>query len=1154
MPEVVLTEEQKQAVTGSGSILVGAAAGSGKTFVITERIARILSDRKMPVKASRLLMLTFSNAAASEMRQKIKKKLADMIAEDPSDEYLRDQQRLLRRAHIGTVHSFCQKILREFFSEAGISPDFSLCDDNYSSTLREEALDEAFDRLCGEQPEKAALLTGNFGRSRSAREAMEAVLALHSFEENLVNAERWENGVLEKLKDDTPFTSSDAAAIEAGRLAESFRQVLTLLERAVRMMEDENASGKGYEYLCSVRDCCSEMAEALSADQWDTAVSIAAAGTPGSLTFQKSISDETKAAAKAAREIFKRILTGFGKVVTEDIEHGEKARSAQFGIASALITAERYFRDALNRIKAERMLLEYDDLESLVISLFYDEEGRITETARAVSDRFDHVLVDEFQDTNERQKLIFDAVSDGGRKLFCVGDVKQSIYSFRRADPSIFTQMRNECGENGRSEYISLHSNFRSSSDVIGAVNAVFDPLMTSRFGGVDYMPGERLVYGGASGRIPGSGMEYHAVNCLTEDLPEAVAGYVRRLISEENYIETPEGKRRIREEDICILLRTVRGRAELYTQALKDKGIRCSSEVTEDFFEASEIMVMMSLLRAVDNPGSDIDLAAVMLSPICGFTVDEFISVKLGSEDGKLWTAIRNSEDAKCLKLKELVSGLREKASVMSVREIVREAVEQSEAETFLTALPDTARRKSRLRALIDFAGSFTSFGGSGLSDFLRQCDGSSRAGRSPESSQRASGGVLVTSVHRSKGLEWPVVILADAGRELNTSADSGANVLFDQEIGIAAKVRMESEDGMWMAKPPEYGIISGMKRESGKAEELRILYVALTRAKNRIAVFAARKAGSSGKIPDADLIDEAAACCREGQMIPVLVSEKNRFADWIDRALGASGFSSSDLEREETVRGDISLICRTPEGYAADPVNGLGEGYGADSALVEEIDRRLSFVYSRGGTVQIPTSLTVTQLTESFRPARSYRPAFVKQGGLTASERGTALHEFLQHCDIRRASEDPAGEIARLREMQFLGENEAASISEAKVMSFFKGRIGQMMLKADRLYREYPFMGSIRASDVIPDVDPEHGDDVIVIQGAADCVIEKDGRLTILDYKTDNVNDPEELKNRYSKQLRQYCTSIGERLGMPVVEAVIWSFRLEREVIIDI
>lgn len=1154
MAEVVLTEEQRQAVTKPGKILVGAAAGSGKTFVITERIARILNDRDRPVKANRLLLMTFSNAAASEMRQKIRRKLSEMIAADPSDEYLREQQRLLRRTHIGTVHSFCQKIIREFFSEAGVSPDFSLCDENYSGTLRTEALDEAFDMLCDKDPEAAALLTGNFGRSRSAREAMEAVLSLHMFEQNLVDPEKWENEVIGELEKGKPFTETAAAGIEAGRLADGFEQAAELLGYSQRLMEAENASGKGYEHLCDVAEHCSFMGKALRENDWEKALEISSAVPAGKLTFQKHISRTASSAAKTAKEVYGGCMNLFRKVTTEDIGKGERAREAQADIVGALVKAERCFRESLNRMKSERMLLEYDDLEAIAIRLFYNEKGELTEIARSVSERFDHVLVDEFQDTNERQKLIFDAVSCGGKNLFCVGDVKQSIYSFRRADPSIFLAMKEERGGEGQAEYLALHSNFRSSPGVIGAVNTVFDPIMTNEFGGVDYMPDERLAYGGTAGSASECGLEYHAVDCAPDDLPEAVAGYIRKLISEENYIESAEGRRRVREEDICILLRSLAGRTELYTEALDRYGIRYSNPVSEDFFGASEIMVIMSLLRAVDNPGSDIDVTAVMMSPIGGFSADEFISLKMKSADGKLWTALKDSDDVKCIRLRELLSGLREKASVMSVREIVRETIEQSDAETFLTAPPDTERRKKRLRALIDFASGYTSYGGNGLSDFIRQCEISQRSGRGPESSQSGSGGVLLTSVHKAKGLEWPIVILADAGRRLNTSADSRGNVLFDQKIGIAAKVRMESEEGLWMEKPPEYSVISELRTGSGKEEELRILYVALTRAKERAVVFSARKSSASGKVTDAEVIDEASACAVGGRLVPVLISSKNDYSDWIDRSLGVAGFTSADIGNGGAVRGDVMLVRRALDFYTAESRENCAEESEPDPALADEIDRRLAFVYRKGGTVQIPTSMTVTQLTETFRPARSYRPAFVKQGGLTASERGTALHEFLQHCNLKAASEDPAAEADRLREMQFLNENEAASISASRVRNFFRSRIGRKVLEADRLYREYPYMDSIKAKEAVPDVDPEHEDDMIIIQGTADCVIEKEGRLTILDYKTDRVDDPEELIHRYTKQLVSYCRSIGSRLGLPVEEAVIWSFNLECEVPIDL
>ena len=1143
MAEVLLTHEQENAVVADGAILVGAAAGSGKTFVLTERIARILNDREHPVSANRMLILTFTNAAASEMRQKIRKRISELIANDPSDDYLRTQQRLLRRTHIGTVHSFCQKLLREFFSEAGISPDFSLCDEGYSASVRSAALEETMDVLCTEDSETAALLFGNFGRSRSDRETMDAVLWLHGFEQNLTDAEKWEDKMLEAMSSGIPFRDSPAGIAAAGLQADKFRQAKQLLDNAVMMLNMEGASGKGYEYYCALRDRCTEILKAFEENDWDKAARLVSEKPDGRASAQKFWSPETRHRIGAAKEVYTKLIKNTGKIVRDDLEASEESRTRQCAVASALIKAERLFRDILTKRKKERGLLEYDDLEKLVIGLFYDADGNMTDIGRSVSERFDHVMVDEFQDTNERQKMIFDAVSDNGRNLFCVGDVKQSIYSFRRADPAIFTDMRKACRDDGPPRYLALHSNFRSGKGVIEAVNKVFDPLMTTRFGGVDYMPEERLVHGRSGDpEETGCGLEYHAVDCTAEQLPDAVAGYVAGILS--------DGGGKIREEDICIMLRSVRGRAEKYTDALGRKGIRCSSSVSEDFFEASEIMTVMSLLRCISNPGSDVDLAAVMMSPLFGFTADELASLRLEGRRDRLWSQVKRSGNAKCIRLREMIDGLRKKASAMSTDEIVRETIEVSEAEIYLTAPPDTRKRKGRLHALVDYAAAFTSFGGRGVSDFLKYCSDAEKKGNGPDYSQSAVGGVQVMSVHKAKGLEWPIVILADAGRSLNTSADSNRNVLFDQNIGIAARIRKESDGGLWMEKTPEYGLISDMKLNDSKAEELRILYVALTRAKEKAVVFAARGTHASGKVPDASVIDEASACVSEGRLSPMIVSDKNKYADWIDQAFGAAGFIASDLDKEEVTRGSLKLVRREAEYYSGKIEHDTEDSIAADKELVERINRRLSFEYVGKGIVQIPTTMTVTQLTESFRPATTHRPAFVRRNGLTAAERGTALHEFMQHCDLRAAADDPLTEARRLCSMQFLSSEAADSIDPDRVRAFFSGRLGKAVLEADRVYREYSYMDAARASELIPDLDDEHKDDMIIIQGTVDCIIEKEGKVMVLDYKTDRVRDPEELIKRYSGQLRSYSRSIENRLGMPVTEAVIWSFWMECEV----
>jgi len=1156
MAEIRLTEEQKRAIGTPGSMLVGAGAGSGKTFVLTERIARMLSDRSDPIPASRILVLTFSRAAAREMKQKIRRRLAEMIAADPGDRHLREQQKMLRRTHIGTVHSFCSKILREFFSEAGISPDFKLASDDQSRALRTRALEQTMDTLSEEDPVSAGILAGNFGRSRSDREAMEAVRSLYEFEQNLTDPSAWEAKALRQTAAGSSFEGSGAAGEASEVLCEQFREMLSLVNRAEYLFSLEGSSSKAYKNFCDLRDHCAQMMSLL--EKGDLAGASSKAGEKpysGNITVPKTVDADTAKKVRAAKDVYKDLLEKTVKMISEELGESNGSRERQADVSAALIKAVNCFSQIFSGMKRDRAVLEYDDLELLTIRLFYKEDGSFTDIAGAVAERYDAVLVDEFQDTNERQKLIFDAVSSGGKDLFCVGDVKQSIYSFRKADPSIFIGMKEKCGAEGGPVYQPLNSNFRSDERVINAVNSVFSPLMTPGFGGTDYSNGDCLVHD--SGRIDTDngaecGIEYHSIDCDSDDLPGAVAGYIAGILKSGYRVADGEGTRPVREEDICILLRSMKGRAGKYADALEKAGIRYSSSSSQDYFESYEIMVVMSLLRAVSNPARDIDLAAVMMSPVCGYTLDEFVRLRLKGGRERLWSTVKGSDDARSVRLRELIEGLRKKASAMSAEEIVREAVEDSEAEILLTYPPDTYRRRARLRALIEYAASYTAFGGGGLADFIRFAEAAAEKGNGPELPDSASSGVLITSVHKAKGLEWPVVVIADADRKFNTSGIGQSGVLFDQRAGMGSKIRVETVNGLWMDKTPEFGTISVLKTAELKEEELRILYVALTRAKQKAAVFAA-KAGDGSR--DVKKFERASSCAgTDGRLSPMFVSECSTFSDWIALAYGIAGFGPSDAGNGRAVRGDLMYVQGSPDDYAAEVQENVAAEAAADELLVSEIDRRVGFSYSSGGVVQIPTTLSVTQLTEASRPALSHRPEFVKKKGLTPAERGTALHEFMQHCDPDAALKDPGAEAQRLRDRQFLTEEAAASIDLDAVRAFFEGRLGKEILNADRIYREYSYMDSVPAIRVIPDVDPSHENDRIIIQGTADCVIEKGGELTILDYKTDRAGRPEDLLRRYTDQIREYSRSIGSRLGMPVREAVIWSFHLNCEVPVDL
>ena len=1147
------TAEQRAAIDRrGGTILVGAAAGSGKTTVLAERIVSLLADEASGVDASRLLVLTFSNAAAAEMRQRIKTRLAERISENSANAHLRHQQRALRRARIGTVHSFCAALLREHFSVLDIPPDFSMGDESFAYSVKRRALEETAELCYREHPDAMRQLAAAFGRSRSDREALDAVSAMYQFQQNLAFPARWQQQVLAELRGEVAPQDTLWAKTALRRAAALLQEARIIAVQQLEVLhEDADLTRMAEKALLADFDTVTALEAKVAAADWD-----GAAAALQNLSFPRlswrggnvAVREEVK----ALRDMLKDLL---GKLqnspLADTLQQLSDAAKRTLPIAEALFTVCAVYREKQMQEKLERRFFEFDDLETLALRLLCDENGQPTEQARQIAESFDCIFVDEFQDTNERQKCIFDAVSKDGKNLFCVGDVKQSIYRFRRADPTIFTDMRQQCypAEAGLyPAYLALHKNFRSAAPVLDAVNAVFEPLMTKDFGGVDYCAGEQLEKGVIEGEVCADdsvGLELHLLEEDKSELPQAVAGYVAQLLQSGTLIAEKGKLRPCRQEDICILLRTMKGVAPAYQQALQQLGIRCAAAAEENYFEASEIMTAMSLLRVVDNPRRDVDMLAVMFSPLFGFTPDDAAALRLAGKKQSLWAQLLQSEQPRFQQFVQRISALRAAAACLTVEETVERVLDETEAELLLTAPPETELRRARLRALISYAAQFSSYGGKGLSDFIRHCENAAERGKGPAVAAQAARGVTICSVHRSKGLEWPIVIVADASHGFNKQDAQSATVLTDAHLGLGAKLRVETGEGLWTQKTPAYRAISQETARVSTEEVLRVLYVALTRARQKVAVFANVKETKDAAGGEALFLAAERSFCA-GRLLPGAPARADNFTQWLAMAYVNAGFHATDALNGHAERGALALCCGDASRYDVQQAMQQDAASGQEvSALAARIDAQLSFRYACEPLSRVPTKIAVTEHTHSQEQPYISKPAFARGGSLSAAEKGTALHNFMQLCSYEAAAADPEAEIRRLREGQYLDEAAADSIPADAVKRFFQSELGRRVLAAPRVLREYAFIDSVDAGELM-DIADAFAHEQVLVQGIADCVLlEADGAV-LIDYKTDRVSHADELRGRYGAQLAFYRRSIEKRLGVPVKECLLWSFKL--------
>ncbi len=1145
----VWTENQRTAIERrGGTILVSAAAGSGKTSVLVQRIIDLITDETNPVDADQLLVVTFTNAAASEMAARVKKELEQRIADAPGNARLRRQALLLGRAQISTVHAFCKTLLKDNFNLLGIPADFALAEDVMAEGMRQQALDRTMDALYADPASNIEQLCDLFGKSRSDRDTERLIDKLYLFESNLAFPEQWEQTVIGELESGAPLSQSKIGGCLFAYAERMLGAAQAMLSEAMELCADDPVLEAGYMPALSDDFTYANRVTALvNARDWDGARQALAAYQPLGLKGKNGADETLKNAAKELRdrskEILKNKLLDNCFLCTEQQYLEDTARMVR--PQRALFHALAVYRETLLASKLERKLFEFSDLERYALQLLCDENGAPTDVARQMSGRFAHVLVDEYQDTNEIQDLIFQLVSRDGKNLFFVGDVKQSIYGFRRADPEIFVARRDSCYDNETGLFpakIALPHNFRSSVAVIEAINSVFLPIMSRATGGTNYTdPGEQLLpHDGACNRDP-VGLELRLITGTDAKAePRYIAQTIAAMLRAQTPVEEDGATRPCRPADFCILLRSAKDRAKDYMRALEEAGVRCWSDGGDNLFVSSEIQVLLSLLRIIDNPRRDLDLAAAMLSPLFGFVADDLARLRIDNRAQSLYALLLGSDDPHIGAFLETIRAFRARRNALPVGELIQLAVDQLDAEIKLCAGTAFALRRNHIRMLIAYADSFAAAGGS-LASFLRLCDSAAqgKTGMKREFSP-PDDAVCVTTVHKSKGLEWPFVIVANADKRFNQSDSRDPTMLFDSHYGAGAKIRLETEDqtALYAHKTLQYAALAQLSNEKTTSEEMRVLYVALTRAKQKIIVTA--------QLDNPDK-KQAVWRARSLRAIDYAAATANSWVDWIGLALTETYPIFADaVQGVEVVRDNISFQVVPEVPQLLPKIEQSAKVAAADPARVEAYRRRMAFSDPHAALAEVPAKLAVTALAKEQESAVLYRPAFVR--GVSAAERGSAIHIFMQCADYQKARASVRGELERLVAGAYLDAGVAATINLKKLEAFFASDMGRRVSEG-RVLREYAFIDAIDAGSLQP-LPAALTTEKIMLQGIADCIVlEADGAI-LVDYKSDRVSAPEQLVERYQKQLEMYKQALDKRLPVPVKASVIYSFELEQAI----
>ncbi len=1109
-----LTDAQRRAVEfRGGSLLVGAAAGSGKTTVLAARVLSLLTDRVSPVRGDRLAAVTFTNAAAEELRARIELGLEQYLQQNPGDRTALRQQNLVRRAAIGTIHSFCAEVAREFSHLLDIPPDFMIADEFSSAELSFAAMEQATGSLYSRPESGFASLVELYGRSRSDGEAAGLMLQLADFFENLVDPDAWVQRVLSG-EFSGERAVSELCAGAAGRAAGLLRAAAEecagdpVLESAyLPAIESDLVQAEQLSRAAREGDAAGMRQLALGLD-------FRRLGSAG------RASPEPREAARLLRDAAKKQLSelrDFLRFLTPQDLESDRQESGR--IFRAALEAYREYSDALSKLKARGKLLSFSDLERCALRVLRDPKA-----GEELRQRFDQVLVDEFQDVNPVQSEIFRLLTEGRGNLFAVGDVKQSIYQFRRADPSIFTGLRRRAQEGGELAFLSLEQNFRSSVAAIDGVNAVFYRLMTPELGGVDYtaealQPGEGAAAGEAPGVelrvVLGSGVEQQAA---------AAADYIRRMLEQGAPVEDRSGARPCRPEDFCIMFRSS-GNRQAFENALLQAGLRVSSGGEGGFFESSEVAVMLNLLKLVLNGTLDLEAASVMLSPLFGFTPDQLAELREKDRRTPLLALAAGSSRPELREFAGRIGRYRAASSRLSVPELLQLIYEDSSAELLLTAGPEMQARQRNLRLLLQSAGERAA-AGDDLRQFLRLCQRAAERGRGMAGRQsHPAGAVALTTVHSAKGLEWPFVLFCETNRLFNRGDDSSRPVVLEEQGGFGARLRRTGSSGLPVVhRTAEYQSILGLIRERSRSEEMRVLYVALTRAKQRAVAFCSVKGEKE--------LEKRMALWQAMADHPELAAGASCFADWIGAGcctpMGRLHCTITQLQPpgEPPAPREAPLPRPEPE-------------------LAAELRRRAEFQSPLADLSTVPAKASVTSLVKGSG-GQLMLPSFSRGGRLAGAQRGTAVHLFMECADYAAAARDPEGELRRLLEEGYLDEATAGAVDIEKLRAFFSSSLARRMLEHPVL-REYEF--------ILP-VDPQllgapgHPEERVLVQGIADCVILESDGAVIVDYKTDLVKTPRQLAERYRPQLQLYRQAVEPRLGLPVKQLLIWSFCLGEEI----
>lgn len=1180
------TPQQQEAIEYRGkNILLAAAAGSGKTAVLVQRIIELIT--KDNVSVNQLLVLTFTDAAAGEMREKIKKAILKALRENPQDEHLQKQRLLIHSANISTVHSFCLNLLKNNIHMTDLPVDFSLAGELENKIMIKEALDRVLERYYRniDKDSSFADLVMGHGGIKNDSDLRDTVTKLHEFSRSMPYPARWLCSAVRPYKETARSGEFTATSWQSTLKAFAEKSRDELFEIYRQILEDiDNNLDTNHPYRASYENEAEKFRLAFS--HMNTADYTSVRDAVNNISYD-TIRGKTKPEPEvkmvqeriaALRDLGKKILEELKAVYSSDIDTAVSRIRSGYPVVRTLKNIVLMLDRCYTKMKREKSLLDFNDLEHQALKLLVDSQGNATEVAQKVREKYRYILVDEYQDTNNVQDMIFRTVSQDNSNIFMVGDLKQSIYKFRNAVPKLFSDKYELYGnDEEKGHLIRLFKNFRSRHSVVDTVNFVFSRIMSPEVGDISYTDEEYLV----QGALPYNeytdtefcDTEFHLISRDTKDgqryndeeryelEARVAADRIKDMVlgGMQVFDKETESMRPVQYRDIVILMRKTKDVAPVFERVFEESGIPVYSDVGHSYLGSLEIQTVLAFLQIIDNPRQDIPLIAVMRSPMWGFTPANLAKMRSKLREGCFYDVVLHAKDTGDKKAEEFIAALnrlRRMAESSGVDKLIYSIYYDFGYFAYVGSLSSGRERQANLRVLLERATEFEHTKMSGLFSFMNYIDTMITEEKDMTPAKTFGEGedvVRLMSIHKSKGLEFPVVVVACAANQFNLK-DASKTIVWDETGGLGIEY---VDTRMRVRYPALPRTLVGMKLKKDMiSEEMRLLYVALTRAREKLIITATCR-GNEGVL-------KKTVRMADGSIPAAYIRSRNNYREWLIAAFLAHP-------------GAVSLrnYCDVPESVAdksadfglktyiyefADDVPGItainataAEQTDEDFCGIEEqVRERLSYIYPNQEGCRLPVKLSVSEVKRMQAEEAEYVPLIeplrssetLELGKMSGAERGTVIHFVMQWLSPEKinCADDVKECIDRMVAGSIISQAQSEVIDCGKIADFFAGEIGQRMKKAARCEREFSFYTQESAAEIYGN--GAVGD--ILLQGTIDCFFtEEDGRVVLLDYKTDRAKTREAAEivaEKYDVQMKYYKRALANILGREPDECYLY------------